>query len=63
MAFALLAEGKAAMHINQGPTMEWETAAAHAIARSMGNNICNYSSGMELVYNKEHLTNDSFVAE
>jgi 3'(2'), 5'-bisphosphate nucleotidase len=62
-ALCLLAEKKAALHINLGPTMEWQTAAANAIARSSGKRVCDFISGEELTYNKENLTNDSFVAE
>ena len=62
-ALCLVAEGKAAMHISLGPTMEWETAAAHAIARSSGKRVYDYDTRGDLVYNKESLINGSFVAE
>lgn len=62
-ALCLVAEGKAAMHISLGPTMEWETAAAHAIARSTGKRVYDYDTRGDLVYNKESLINGSFVAE
>ena len=58
-----MAEGKAAMHISLGPTMEWETAAAHAIARSSGKRVYDYNTREDLVYNKESLINGSFIAE
>lgn len=62
-ALRMLLEGKAAMYINMESTMEWETAAAHAIARSSGKHIHLYNSSEELVYNKESLINDRFMIE
>jgi 3'(2'), 5'-bisphosphate nucleotidase len=62
-AFRMLLEGKAAMHINTGPTMEWETAAAHAIARAAGKQAHVYNDSEPLSYNKESLINESFVIE
>lgn len=62
-ALCLLAERKAALHINMEPTMEWQTAAADAIARSSGKHVCDYITGEVLTYNKENQANDSFVAE
>ena len=62
-ALCLLAEGKATMHLSLGPTMEWETAAAHAIARSTGNKVYDYKTMKALAYNKESFINDSFIAE
>lgn len=62
-ALCLLAESKAAMHINLETTMEWQTAAADALARSSGKRVFDYITGEELAYNKESLINGSFVAE
>lgn len=62
-ALCMVAEGAAAMHVSLGPTMEWETAAAHAVARSSGKRVYDYNTGSEVAYNKETLVNDSFVAE
>jgi len=62
-ALCLLAERKAALHINMEPTMEWQTAAADAIARSSGKHVCDYITGEVLTYNKENQANDSFLAE
>ncbi|MDB4409746.1 hypothetical protein N9235_02950 [Gammaproteobacteria bacterium] len=62
-ALCLLAEGKADMHLNLGPRMEWQTAAAHAVARSSGKRVHDYNTREEMVYNKENLINDSFIAE
>jgi len=62
-ALCLLAEGKAAMHVCLEHTMEWQTAAADAVARSSGKRVYDHVSGEELVYNKENFTNNCFVAE
>lgn len=62
-AICLVAEGKASMHISFGPSMEWQTAAAHAIARSSGKRVYDYDTGGDLIYNKENLINGSFIAE
>lgn len=59
----LVAEGKADVYPRYAPTMEWDTAAGHAIARAAGMEI--YQEGMEapLTYNKENLLNPWFVVE
>jgi len=62
-ALCLLAENRAVMHINLETTMEWQTAAADAVARSAGKHVVDYITGEELVYNKESLSNDKFIAE
>ncbi|RHE95384.1 3'(2'),5'-bisphosphate nucleotidase [Bacteroides intestinalis] len=59
----LVAEGKANVYPRFAPTMEWDTAAGHAIARAAGMEI--YQAGKEepLCYNKEDLLNPWFVVE
>ena len=42
------------------PTMEWDTAAGHAIARAAE---WNYSGREPLQYNKEDLLNPWFIVE
>jgi 3'(2'), 5'-bisphosphate nucleotidase len=61
-ALRMLFEGKAAMYINLEPTMEWQTAAADAIIRPSGKRVYDYKSSDKLLYNKENLINDSFIA-
>lgn len=56
-----VAERKAHCYPRLGPTMEWDTAAAHAIVKYSGKNILNYSTKTELSYNKENLLNPNFV--
>lgn len=57
----LVAERKAHIYPRIAPTMEWDTAAAHAVAKYAGCDVLNYDSRTELVYNKENLLNPSFV--
>lgn len=56
-----VAEGSADVYPRLGPTMEWDTAAAHAIVKNAGRNVYDYNTGKELVYNKENLKNPWFV--
>lgn len=62
LKFGLLAEGKADLYPRFSPCMEWDTAAGHAILKSVGKNIYSYPSGSELTYNKINLLNDWFIA-
>lgn len=59
----LVAEGKADVYPRFAPTMEWDTAAGHAIVRAAGMDI--YQAGKEepLQYNKEDLLNPWFVVK
>jgi 3'(2'), 5'-bisphosphate nucleotidase len=54
MKFCYVAEGKADIYYREGPTMEWDTAAGHAIVAGAGGNV----EGLR--YNKENLLNGSF---
>ena len=58
-----VAEGKAHCYPRLGPTMEWDTAAAHAVVKYSGKSLVNFNSKDELTYNKESLLNPFFVAE
>lgn len=58
----LLAENKADIYPRFAPTMEWDTAAAHAILRALGKGIHQIDLESELVYNKPDLLNPSFIA-
>lgn len=62
LKFCLLAEGKAQIYLRTGPTMEWDTAAGHAIILFSGCNI-NTLSGREMLYNKESLLNEGFLCK
>ena len=57
----LVADGSAHLYPRLGPTMEWDTAAAHAVVTHAGGNIRDLEDNNELSYNKENLLNPSFL--
>lgn len=60
----LVAEGKADVYPRFAPTMEWDTAAGHAIARAAGMEIYQADKkDVPLQYNKEDLLNPWFIVE
>jgi len=61
LKFMLVAEGKADVYPRYAPTMEWDTAAAHAIVNEVGLKVVQYGKQEELVYNKENLLNPYFL--
>ena len=56
----LVADGSAHIYPRLGPTMEWDTAAAHAVVKYAGGNIYDMDNN-ELVYNKSNLLNPEFL--
>ncbi len=63
LKICLVAEGTADVYPRLAPTMEWDTAAGHAIARFAGCRIYDHRTQTELVYNKENLRNPWFIVE
>ena len=63
LKFCLVAEGKADVYPRFAPTMEWDTAAGHAICRAVGLKVTSQASKKELQYNKEDLLNPYFLVE
>lgn len=63
LKFCLLAEGVADLYPRHGRTMEWDTAAGHAIVNSAGGQVCRFD-GTPLTYGKlaDGLANPYFVA-
>lgn len=61
LKLCMVAEGTADIYPRLGPTMEWDTAAGHAIALFAGCSIMQIDSGEPLVYNKPELLNPWFV--
>lgn len=61
LKFCLVAEGRADVYPRFAPTMEWDTAAGHAICRAVGLNVISQKTNRELLYNKEDLLNDYFL--
>jgi 3'(2'), 5'-bisphosphate nucleotidase len=63
LKICLVALGNADVYPRLGPTMIWDTAAAHAIALATDCTIYEYNSKNELNYNKENLVNPWFIVE
>ena len=63
LKICLVAEGRAHIYPRLAPTMEWDTAAGHAVAQYAGARIYEYESGETLRYNKENLLNPWFIVE
>ncbi|MBO2544785.1 3'(2'),5'-bisphosphate nucleotidase CysQ [Salegentibacter sp. BDJ18] len=61
LKFCLLAEGKADVYPRFAPTMEWDTAAGHAICKAVGLNVIDKETSEELKYNRENLLNNYFL--
>lgn len=61
LKFMLLAEGKADVYPRFAPTMEWDTAAAHAIVNAVAISVKQKDRDEELLYNKEDLLNPYFL--
>lgn len=59
----LVAEGVADIYPRFAPTMEWDTAAGHAIAKAAGREIYQDNKETPLVYNKMDLLNPWFIVK
>ncbi len=59
----LVAEGCADVYPRFAPTMEWDTAAGHAIARGAGCDVFHTDGKTPLTYNKEDLHNPWFIVK
>ncbi len=57
----LIAEGSADVYPRHSPTMEWDTAAGHAIVNCSGGRILIKDGEHTLDYNKENLLNPPFT--
>ncbi len=63
LKFCLIAKGEADLYPRYAPTMEWDTAAGHAIVKTAGFNVYQADTGKELIYNKEDLHNPYFIVK
>ncbi len=64
LKICMVAEGTANIYPRFAPTMEWDTAAGHAVIRSAGKRIvCAEDENKELEYNKENLVNPWFIVK
>lgn len=61
LKFCLVAEGQADLYYRDGPTMPWDTAAAHAVLRAAGGEVFA-TSGTPLRYHTPRVLNSHFVA-
>ena len=62
LKFMLLASGAADVYPRFAPTMEWDTAAPHAILNEIGLKVYRQHSNQELEYNKPDLLNPHFIS-
>ncbi len=61
LKFCLVAEGEADVYPRYAPTMEWDTAAGHAICNAVGLQVISKETNKPLAYNKENLLNSYFL--
>jgi 3'(2'), 5'-bisphosphate nucleotidase len=61
LKFCLVAAGEADLYPRLGRTMEWDTAAGHAVLAAAGGRVTTLD-GRELIYAKPEFSNPHFVA-
>jgi 3'(2'), 5'-bisphosphate nucleotidase len=61
LKICMVASGEADIYPRFAPTMEWDTAAGHAIAKYAGKKAFKADGSGELLYNKESLLNPYFI--
>jgi len=63
LKICLVAEGEADIYPRLGPTMEWDTGAAHAIVSEAGMQLREYDDALysTVIYNRENLLNGWFI--
>jgi 3'(2'), 5'-bisphosphate nucleotidase len=63
LKFCMVAEGVADCYPRFAPTMEWDTAAGHAICKFAGKRVTDLVTNDELVYNGKTLKNNWFIVD
>lgn len=63
LKICLVAEGAAQQYPRFAPTMEWDTAAGHAVAIAANCSFIHAKDFKELSYNKENLLNPWFIVK
>ncbi|SHI67140.1 3'(2'),5'-bisphosphate nucleotidase [Mesonia phycicola] len=63
LKFMLIADSEADIYPRFAPTMEWDTAAAHAVLRGLEIEVINMEDDKPLRYNKENLLNPHFLVK
>jgi 3'(2'), 5'-bisphosphate nucleotidase len=62
LKFCLVATGEADLYPRVGRTMEWDTAAGHAVLAGAGGKVIRFDDHTPLVYGKEGFANPFFIA-
>ena len=62
LKFCLIASGEADLYPRFGPTMEWDTAAGHAVLSAAGGRVLQAEDNQPLKYGKPHYRNPFFIA-
>ncbi|QFT83043.1 3'(2'),5'-bisphosphate nucleotidase CysQ [Roseovarius sp. THAF27] len=61
LKFCLVATGEADIYPRLGRTMEWDTAAGHAVLAGAGGRVVRYDDQTPLTYGKEDFANPFFI--
>ena len=62
LKFCLIASGEADLYPRFGPTMEWDTAAGHAVLSAAGGIVLQAKDNRPLKYGKQNYKNPFFIA-
>ena len=62
LKFCLVASGEADLYPRLGRTMEWDTAAGHAVLSGAGGHVVRFDDHAPLLYGKEGYENPFFIA-
>ena len=63
LKICMVAEGSADVYPRFAPTMEWDTAAGHAVALASGDPVTRQDGTTPLEYNKKELRNPYFIVK
>ncbi|WP_299548065.1 3'(2'),5'-bisphosphate nucleotidase CysQ [uncultured Tateyamaria sp.] len=62
LKFCLVATGEADIYPRVGRTMEWDTAAGHAVLAGAGGKVVRFDDHSPLIYGKDGYANPFFIA-
>jgi 3'(2'), 5'-bisphosphate nucleotidase len=62
LKFCLIATGEADIYPRVGRTMEWDTAAGHAVLKGAGGDVIRFDDHSPLTYGKDDYANPFFIA-
>ena len=62
LKFCLVATGEADVYPRLGRTMEWDTAADHAVLKGAGGDVVRFDDHTPLAYGKADFANPFFIA-